>query len=171
MTSVRLFIKSPVPSSGTGWTERSLLETPGQWYEVLLGTRPKWYPEPVPGPVLFITFVKDLEEGAVHPQHFADDTGWVERVEDAASRDPAGAGNLVKCSIKRCQVLLPGRGQLCSKAWDCEESQETATSPGVKAGGCSLCSALVRGTCSAEPSAGLLSMRDRATRNTGPSGA
>lgn len=123
MTSVRLFIKSPVPSSGTGWTERErgLLETPGQRYKVLLGTRPTWYPEPVPGPVLFITFVKDLEEGAMHPQHFADDTGWVERVEDAASRDTPGAGNLVKCSIKRCQVLLPGRGQLCSKAWDCEE--------------------------------------------------
>lgn len=40
-----------------------------QWNKVLLGARPKQYPEPVPGPVLFTTFVKELGHGAVQPQH------------------------------------------------------------------------------------------------------
>lgn len=38
-----------------------------QWNKVLLEA--KQYPEPVPGPVLFITFVKELGHGAVQPQH------------------------------------------------------------------------------------------------------
>lgn len=127
MTSVQLFLKSPVPSSGrswwsTGWRERSLLKTRqagpgrgGQWYNVLLGTRPKWNPEPVPGPVLFIAFVKDMG-GAASERFWWLRVGWEGR--GSCFQGPSRCWEPCEVQHRGARFCSQGgRGQLHSKAW------------------------------------------------------